>query len=96
MQKNIVVILSIVIIVLLSVLMISSNANGMKLKKSQAQIAALEATVTQKNAEILSLTNAVSAKQQEADTMRNELETVKTELANTVIRLQALPGTIKK
>lgn len=92
MQKNIVVILAVVCIVLISVLVIGSSANGVKLKKAQAQIAILDDKVAQRDGEIIKLAGLIQAKQQALDSMNREVENVKTELSNTVIRLQALPA----
>lgn len=93
MQKNIVAVLAVICIILLSVLVISSSADGVKLKKAQAQVAALNDTLTQKDAEIIRLNGVLQEKQRALDTVNRELENVKKELSNTVIRLQALPTT---
>lgn len=95
MQKNIVAILVVICIVLISVLVIGSSANGVKLKKARAQIAILNDTVAQKDGEILRLTDLIQAKQRALDSVNREVENVKTELSNTVIRLQALPAAQK-
>jgi hypothetical protein len=94
-QKNIVAISVVICIILISVLVISSSANGVKLKKAQAQIAILKDTVAEKDREIVGLTGLIQAKQQALDSMNREVENVKTELSNTVIRLQALPAAQK-
>jgi len=94
-QKNIVAILVVICIVLISVLVIGSSANGVKLKKARAQIAILNDTVAQKDGEILRLTDLIQAKQRALDSVNREVENVKTELSNTVIRLQALPAAQK-
>ncbi|MCX5677560.1 MAG: hypothetical protein NTY76_00405 [Candidatus Omnitrophica bacterium] len=95
MQKNIVPVLVVICIILISVLVISSSANGVKLKKAQAQVIVLNNTIVQKDAEIIRLNSVLQVKQQALDSMNREMENVKTELSNTVIRLQALPAAQK-
>ena len=89
MQKNIVAILAVICIILISILVISSSANGVKLKNAQAQAALLNDAVAEKDVEIARLNGMVQEKQQVIDSLNKEIESVKTELSNTVVRLQA-------
>ena len=95
MQKNITAILIVICIILLSVLVISSSANGIKIKKAEAQVAALNKTIADKDGEIARLNGTVRDREQALDTMRREMDTVKTELSNTVLRMQAGPAAQK-
>ncbi len=88
MKKNLTAILVVVIVALVSILVVGSNANNLKIKNAQAQIVSLTDIVAMKDAELAKLSDDVKAKQQEVDALKKEIEGVKTELSNTVIKLQ--------
>jgi peptidoglycan hydrolase CwlO-like protein len=86
-----VTILTVICIILLSVLVVSSSSNGLKLKKAQAEITVLSNTVAQKDAEMVRITGLLQETKKALDTANKEMEKVKTDLSNTVLRLQAMP-----
>jgi uncharacterized coiled-coil protein SlyX len=59
------------------------------LKKAQEQIVKLNNTIAQQGSEIIRLNGVLQTKQLALDSMTKEVERVKMELSNTVIRLQA-------
>ena len=95
MEKNKIAILTVVCIILVSVLVINSSSNGKKVGKAESQIVALSAVVANKDAEVKKLSGMLKAKDQEVATLNKEIERVKTELSNTVVRLQASPNAQK-
>lgn len=95
MEKNKVAILTVICIILAGALIINSSSSGTKLSTTQCQVVSLSTVVAKKDAEIKKLNGVVKAKDQEIATLKKEIEGVKTELSNTVVRLQASPAAQK-
>ena len=84
--KIILVGIAIIIAVILVVSVLQANS---KLKQAELQIVTLNDLIAQKDADINKLVADLQIKQGELNVANKELESVKTELSNTVLRLQA-------
>ncbi len=89
MKKNVKGILAGLIILVVGLLVINCYLADLKAKEAARQITALNVLIQQKDEVIVKLTADIAANQQLLDNANKELESVKTELSNTVLRLQA-------
>lgn len=89
MKKNVKGILAGLIILVIGLLVINCYLADLKAKEAARQITVLNVLIQQKDEVIVKLTADVAANQQLLDSAKKELESVKTELSNTVLRLQA-------
>lgn len=92
MEKNKVAILTAICLILVGAIIVSSSSNGTKLSRTENQVIALSAVVAKKDAEVKKLSSMIKAKDQEIAGLKQDIEKVKTELSNTVVRLQASPS----
>ncbi|MFA6142862.1 MAG: hypothetical protein WC738_06190 [Candidatus Omnitrophota bacterium] len=89
MKKNMKGILAGLVILVVGLLAINCYFADLKAKEAAKEITALNVLIQQKDEMISKLTTDIAANQQLLERAKKELESVKTELSNTVLRLQA-------
>ncbi|MCX5686838.1 MAG: hypothetical protein NTW09_05225 [Candidatus Omnitrophica bacterium] len=89
MKKNMKGILAGIAILVVGGLAINNYLAGIQVKGSAKQIAALNDLIKEKDVVINKLISGKDSKQQELDILKKELESVKTDLSNTVLKIQA-------
>jgi len=88
-KKNMKGILVGITILVVGGLAINCHLADMKVKQSASQITVLNDLIKEKDIVINKLIGQRDSKQQELDILKKELESVKTTLSNTVLKLQA-------
>jgi len=88
MFKNMKIVLIGIAVIIIGGLAISCYVSDMKAKQSAKEVVVLNDLIKEKDAAINKLMGEMQSKQQELNGLKKDLENVKTELSNTVLKLQ--------